>query len=890
MSRSDLRALFHSNSRELKAVDVFTDREDEWAAVIRSLENLTAATGAPDFDVNDLESPRRNVLVFYGVGGIGKSALSREIAEQLAGQPDGPSQWSTPDPPLARTVPVRIDLARQAGVDFESVVLAVRLALTALGRPMPAFDLALRRYWEHNHPGEPVEEHLRGYATSNRAARSLSSQMQSVLADVAQALGFPATIGALMGKGLRTLVRTLRDRKRHVLALAECHRLPDLLEADPNLDVLSYCAHLLAWDLAHLPREHTATPVVLLDTFEDVSDRGQRDHERLIQRMVWLMPNALFVITGRNRLQWDDERLEGQLDWVGTRCWPLTAVGATEEPRQHLVGHLSRDDCESYLANRLSRDGKPVIPPEIREVIAHRSRGLPLYLDLAVMRFLSLYQRSGDVPRPEEFNHDFTALVARAFRDLTTEERHVARAVSLLDSFSVPLAAAAAGLSQEGPVLRLIERPVVDSDQGAVRPHRLHDLVRSAILEADSTGADRWSPADWQRAAQRAFDALGREWRASSRTADRRLLVDCLLQGLRLARDFDLDLAWLVDAAFAYVQDCVWEPVVLPPPSVQVPDDPVAQDNPAAALAVALTAIAGRQRGHRRSAAERLRVVVDSGRLPVELAELPRYFLAECDRDLGNFAESLAGMRWVVDHGRRLAPSATRGLLHLSRRLGHFRQARALCEALGAEGRGHRASGEIWWPHGHMTRACASFAHGREEALRRGEHGEAALAQACLAFAAAFQDRHRADEQIERAERMLAGAAIRWAELQVRIAQLLRNAGDGDDLPAEATAVAAEAKGSGLTSSVAYAWLALCFHMAVLDSGGGVEAARARLREHVNGAEFAYLLEISHMMTGTAPPADLPLADWVDGAAAAGARWRQLVLDRRQEMTAVRGS
>ncbi|AEM85491.1 IS4 family transposase [Streptomyces violaceusniger Tu 4113] len=43
-------------------------------------------------------------------------------------------------------VPVRIDLARSAGTDFEQIVLTLRLSLAELGRPLPAFDIALRRY------------------------------------------------------------------------------------------------------------------------------------------------------------------------------------------------------------------------------------------------------------------------------------------------------------------------------------------------------------------------------------------------------------------------------------------------------------------------------------------------------------------------------------------------------------------------------------------------------------------------------------------------------------------------------------------------------------------------------------------------------------------------
>jgi hypothetical protein len=315
-SRPDLRALFRTNSRALASVDVFANREEEWAAVARSLACLVTTRRDPAFDVEDVQAPRRNVLVFYGVGGIGKTTLSQQINGHLTDPEAGPAQWPALDSELGRVLPVRIDLSKQFGANLEMVMLAVRLAVATLGRPMPAFDLAFYRYWEHNHPGEPLEEYLRRHTFFSRFSSrdSLRPQMESGLADMAQALTLPSTIGLLAGQGLRLVVRALRERKQKARVLAGCRRLPDLLEADPDVEALSYYAHLLAWDLAQFPQERTATPVILLDTFEDVGDRTHRDFERLIQRVAWLMPGALFVITGRNRLQWDDTRLEGQLD------------------------------------------------------------------------------------------------------------------------------------------------------------------------------------------------------------------------------------------------------------------------------------------------------------------------------------------------------------------------------------------------------------------------------------------------------------------------------------------------------------------------------------------------------------------------------------------------
>lgn len=872
MPRSDLRSLFRSNQLNLTAEDVFADRMDEWNAVARSLTAHVAAVQQPDFSVEDFERPRRNVLVFYGVGGIGKSTFSRHLEEHLSS--DGPStaQWTPVPEQVGRLLPVRIDLSRQSGLGFEDILLALRLTAGRLGRPMPAFDLALRRYWDVNHPGDPLEAYLRrhGFLRRFATAVSLPEQVQSVLGDIAQAIALPGTIGALVGQSLRSVVGSLREHRQSVRALAGCARLADLLEADADPDTLSYYAYLLAWDLAQLPADRSGTLVVLLDTFEDVGDRTHRELELLIQRVAWLMPNSLFVVTGRNRLQWDDERLDGQLDWTGPSAWPQLAPGATAEPRQHRVGYLSAEDCERYLCRRLTRDGQPLMAAGTRHEIVRRSHGLPLYLDLAVMRYLDLYQRTGRQPDVGEFHYDFPALVARTFRDLSASERQVLRTVSLFDSFSVDLATAASGLAQDGPTLQLVERPFIDTDPAAPWPYHLHDLIREAIREADETAEDRWSPADWHRAAQRAFDALGAELPPSA--GDRRRLLACLTQGLRLARDHGLELGWLVDAAHRYVADFIWEPVELPPgPS----------GSPAAALATTLGAVARRQRVHRQETVDQLTAVLAEGLLPPFAQDLARYFLAEGQRDVGRLEESAAGMRQVADGAGPLAADAARGLVHLARRLGDFPAVRAATEQLPGGSRRHRTLGDLWWTQGSIALACSAYDDACREAVAESNPGEAALSRACLAFAAAFQDTGRADQQIQLAEHLLEGASIRWAEIQARIAGLLRDAGADPALPARAADIEAAAAAGGLTSSVAYARFAVCFHHAVLADQPALDAARARLRGCVNGAEFAYLLEISHLFDGSEPPSDLPRATWIDGTSATAARWSALTSDRQ---------
>ncbi|MGX1885758.1 hypothetical protein [Streptomyces sp. NPDC055287] len=262
-------------------------------------------------------------------------------------------------------------------------MLTTRAALAELGRPLPAFDLALRRYWEQQHPGESLEEYLRRGGLVGRFGRAMPQQMQAALADVAQALLLPGSVGTAVGAVAGSLTRALRERRQTVRALSGCARLADLLEAEADLEALSFYPHLLAWELAQLPADKRVTPI-LLDTFEDVGDRTHRDLERLIQRVVWLMPNAFFIVTGRSRLQWAEMALQGQLDYTGPAAWPglaatavvptvrTTATGAARSGgRQVLIG-----DFPLRIATTTSAAGSPATAS--RSSTARSARSSPV--------------------------------------------------------------------------------------------------------------------------------------------------------------------------------------------------------------------------------------------------------------------------------------------------------------------------------------------------------------------------------------------------------------------------------------------------------------------------------------------------------------------------------
>jgi len=890
---ADLRALFSSNDPSgVQSAEAFTNRQLQWSLAAAALGEHLRTIAAREFDVEDLESARTNVIAFYGVGGVGKSTLLRKLEAALTAADQRPQQWGTAIGAGERLLPVRIDLSRSAstGSDFERVVLTIRLALAgAVGRSLPGFDLALRHYWDAQHPGEPLEDYIRRTGLMGKFGQLLPDQLQEAVTEVAGSLQLPGMIGSAAGQVATALVHALRERRERARALAGAARTAALLDAAPDLEALSYYPHLLAWEISRLPGKKQLVPVVLLDTFEDTADR-HRDLERLLQRLVWLLPNVFFVITGRNRLAWGEADLEGQLDYTGPACWPGLAPHGGQPAHtaggsaQHLLGDFSEADCDAYLARRLTHDDQPLIGPDIRAVITARSHGLPLHLDLAVARFLDI-RRTGRTPVAADFDHSFPALIARTLSDLTDDERHVLRSASLLDAFDLDLATQAAGLTHQSAARRLVERPMISEDPYATWPYHLHGAIRTALRDDDSHAPDRWTGADWHQAATRALAALGHQWQQTGAQAGgRAFLVACLRQGLRLARDHRLeDLGWLSEAAYAYIDDSVWEPIAPPAPTPALSGGGPVTDTAADALAELLTAISRRQHEHREHTARRLTAVLDQGLLPPQMAELAWYYRAKAHKDLGRTAESLQGMQHVAAAGGRMASRARRGMANLARIRGDFPTALAAVPSLGWTGRQHRVHADILWPQADFTTAIHISEAARAEAEQHQAPGEQAIAQTRLALLTAFTDPGRADQEIELARQLLEPLQQRATTLLLHVAGLVRDAGTDRQTDDRITVLRTQIEVAGLPWLIPLLELALAFHHTVRGDQDELSAAIIRLRQATADGDFAYYTDIAHFMADRPLPAP-STTQWLDTDNAVRERWHAVATSRQQRL------
>lgn len=875
MARVNLRAAFMSGMEStVAAQQVFTNRTNEVTAFGRSVEALHRRLDeAPISPVVDRAQGRRNVLTFYGVGGIGKTTLSHELERRFLADAQAEGHDDA--------VSVRVDVAEEGATDIETLLLRLRAGLGQLGDRWPAFDLALASYWARAHPGEALQEFLDASPAVRRASRNvgLSEQMAASISQVV-----PSEVGGLAGLAHRAALgtyRAIRDRVREGRLLADCELFAELVEADADYETLSFFPYLLAWDLERQPRRGRRPRVcVFLDTFEVLGGRPDRTAERFVQRCVYLMPNVLYVLTGRNRIDWADGHTSGELDFTGPERWPqLHFNNDSAEPRQHLVGYLSDSDADSYLREALTRGGEPAMPAAVRERIISGGGGLPLYLDLSVSHFVELLARGGQ-PSVQDFGGSFTAVAARSIRDLSPEERHLVRTAALIDRVDADLLRAGQPALPDGSVARFLRRPFLTHDDAHELPYSLHLALRSAIKEADRGLADGWSHRDRQEVAARLLRRLGER---VGPTASRAATAQALESGLRLAADHGIFDDWMALATQRLVVAGQWMEV-----GAGLSDAATGEPE-FTAVRAAIRGVQLRRTGRAQAAVDALTAAAAALPPTSVTAQLVRLHLAHALRNHGDYTGAAAIYRDLL--GGEFDGAASYWLCDYDYLGGRFATALATLRERRSrdaadEGERLRLIGHVWRVNARFAEATAAYREAIELARGHGLAAAEAKALANLAQTACWSGETVTVAEAAAHARALLDLVPNPVELvKIRSAEAVVAAVTGDQ---DAARQAVEDT-RRLADSIGYRGghnLADVAEILLRVRAGDEEGAH-RLRSDLDartrtsGGNTYWVPVVSSWLAGAEAVAHHhPDIEWVDGPAAALGRWAGVVGSR----------
>lgn len=524
----------------------FVDRVGEAEALSVALLQHRARIDGNLIDSGHL----RNVLCFYGEGGVGKTELSRQLADWVAGSP-APAHWGPPPTTRVDAV-VRWDVNdSRGGLDPVTLLAALRVQLGLVERTWPAFDLSFSALHRAVRPG--IELTLRA---PRSGTTTLSDVVAGLVSDAAALTGIGVAGGAgaaavgisrgvLARAHARSIARrTAREYPKLEQLLSDCEAASSVVEETAEL--AGRAAFMLTLQVDRMEPTERPLIVVFVDHMERLQVAGERHlGEATLNRLVARLPYCLFVVTGRNSLRWHEQA--SPLPTSGPAAWPLlsTETPPHDEPRQHQIGNLSESDAAEFLSERFQQESITV-PPALIAELARETDGWPLHLhtivDVAIER-----TAAGRALTAGDLGGSFPSLVERLLSDLPGDVADAFRAACLLPYFDIEFVAAAGALPS-GPVERLLRRQLVRPNPGSVYPYRIHDRLRELVRQTGSAADGGWGERDWAQHAERALAEAKRRFDSAMERMDDVAAIESLALGINVATENDVFDGWIIRA------------------------------------------------------------------------------------------------------------------------------------------------------------------------------------------------------------------------------------------------------------------------------------------------------------------------------------------------------
>lgn len=300
-----------------------------------------------------------NIIVYYGIGGIGKTSLRKKLADIVK------EQYK--------------DVV-SASIDFDlPVYLQEETALYYLCKSFkdgykihfPTFEISYAVYWQKTHPQTPM----------NKFNFPLIDE-SVVLGGLIAILGSIPIVGLIPG-----ITKTVLKGKKYLKdwwikrGQKELYNLPEL-EAR---DILNRLPMFFASDLKDFLNSVDKQCVIFIDSYQALwkhsqSETGYVQKDEWLKELIAHLPEPLWIICGREKLTWD----ESDSEWRKSMA-------------QYNIDGLSNEDSSGLLHTYGIKN------ENLRKIIVESSRGVPYYLDLVVDTYYQIKQTCNREPTPDDF-------------------------------------------------------------------------------------------------------------------------------------------------------------------------------------------------------------------------------------------------------------------------------------------------------------------------------------------------------------------------------------------------------------------------------------------------------------------------------------------------------
>lgn len=322
----------------------------------------------------------KNVIMYYGIGGIGKSSLIKNLKEYTKKQNVLFSSVDFDDPAFRSPYKALISLKKKISTTF------------------PHFDIAVTLCFIKKNP----EFSFRDNGLPNEISRKVLKLLQS--SDVSL---YNSTSG---------LVAQIYEAFDDEFGLDESMQKPlEALEECSAANIEEQLPIFFAADLyRHMVIEELDKFVMFFDTYELLWEEG-RGAENKLRNDAWIralagmdmLNNVIFVLSGRERLQWE----------LDSKMW-LDKVHLAQ------LDVLTPNFAKRYLSLCQIED------EPIQNSIIKASNGHPYYLDLCVDTYYKL-KNSNNVVTLDCFEGGFQEIQELFFESLAKNEVEALRALSV---------------------------------------------------------------------------------------------------------------------------------------------------------------------------------------------------------------------------------------------------------------------------------------------------------------------------------------------------------------------------------------------------------------------------------------------------------------------------
>ncbi|WP_097007023.1 tetratricopeptide repeat protein [Lacrimispora amygdalina] len=411
---------------------IFTDRDLPKKAFKRKLDQITNEHA----EGKDMH----HVLTYYGIGGVGKSSLQKELKKQI-------------DSIYKNFIYTSVDLANIPNQSTARMLLELSMSFSDKNMQMPHFSIAYALYFQKSNKD----------ILYNNNKKVLFDENLGIVADILSLIDGLGILGIIPNM-VNKLYETTYNKFVLSKELKEDLRRLELMDV---VDIENLLPEFWAYDIKkYLESKKDKIIIVFFDTYEALWSNGKNEITKFsrdvaIRKMISKLPGVLFVISGREFIEWSVI----DSDWNNIL-------------EQHQLEKLDEDNANNFLK------GCSVFESDIREQMIKVSFSHPYYLDLLVDTYVEMVN-SHITPTKELFATTKREILECFFKYLQEKEIEVIKILSVTRYYNFSLFCYLLSKLPIGyPVTKFEEfNKFSFINQLTEDNYHIHELMRKEVIE-----------------------------------------------------------------------------------------------------------------------------------------------------------------------------------------------------------------------------------------------------------------------------------------------------------------------------------------------------------------------------------------------------------------------